>query len=67
MIRVIMSRQAGIAIDGRVSVFICRRVISDDWIQITVCVLLIVRMVCGEAISWVRDREIMKDNGWGRN
>ena len=39
------------AIDGGVSVLIGRRVISGNWIQITVCMLLVVREVYGDAIS----------------
>ena len=67
MVGMIISRQAGIIMDERVTVIIGRRITGGDWIWIVVYRLLVVRRVHREAISWGVDREIIKDNGWRRD
>jgi hypothetical protein len=67
IVGVTINRQAGMIMDGRISVLIGRRIISGDQIQIVVYGLLVIRKVHGEAISWAIDGEIMKDNGWRRD
>jgi hypothetical protein len=52
IVGVTINRQAGMIMDGRISVLIGRRIISGDQIQIVVYGLLVIRKVHGEAISW---------------